>query len=191
MLFVSASIRFTISLDLNELKKGFIMSRVARYHADRTNQKLYFARLACQQAEQTEHIQQAQAYREAAVFHLHGAILAFLQELVRYYRLNDLQPTFKSIEEQMAVKGQVSPEVAVLQQLAKDGFIAELKRAYRMCQYAPEPTAPEPENETSSNLIIKVTQSPQAWLPDAKILREWHRELSHLIDGFRNEMVEF
>jgi hypothetical protein len=25
----------------------------------------------------------------------------------------------------------------------------------------------------------------------AKILREWHRELSHLIDGFRNEMVEF
>jgi hypothetical protein len=24
-----------------------------------------------------------------------------------------------------------------------------------------------------------------------KILREWHRELSHLIDGFRNEMVEF
>jgi hypothetical protein len=53
------------------------MSRVARYHADRTNQKFYFARLACQQAEQTDHVQQAQAYREAAVFHLHGAILAF------------------------------------------------------------------------------------------------------------------
>ena len=167
------------------------MSRVARYHADRTNQKLYFARLACQQAEQTDNIQQAHAHREAAVFHLHGAILAFLQELVRYYRLNDMQPTFKSIEEHMADKGQVSPEVAVLQQLAKDGFIAELKRAYRMCQYAPEPTSPEPESETSSNLIIKVTQSPQAWLPDSKILREWHRELSHLIDGFRNEMVEF
>lgn len=167
------------------------MSRVARYHADRTNQKLYFARLACQQAEQTEHVQQVQAYREAAVFHLHGAILAFLQELVRYYRLNELQPTFKSVEDAMAEKGQVSPEVAVLQQLAKDGFIAELKRAYRMCQYAPEPSAPEPENETSSNLIIKVTQSPQAWLPDVKILREWHRDLTQLIDGLRNEMVEF
>jgi len=83
------------------------MSRVARYHADRTNQKLYFARLACQQAEQTEHVQQVQAYREAAVFHLHGAILAFLQELVRYYRLNELQPTFKSVEDAMAEKGQV------------------------------------------------------------------------------------
>lgn len=177
--------------DLTEIKLGFMMSRVARYHADRTNQKLYFARLACQQAEQTEHLQQVQAYRETAVFHLHGALLAFLQELVRYYRLNDLQPTLKSIEVQMAEKGQLSPEVAVLQQLAKDGFIAELKRAYRMCQYAPEPTAPEPESETSSNLIIKVTQSPQAWLPDVKILREWHRDLTQLIDGFRNEMVEF
>lgn len=167
------------------------MSRVARYHADRTNQKLYFARLACQQAEESEHVQQAQAYREAAVFHLHGAILAFLQELVRYYRLNDFHPTLKSIEEHMADKGQVSPEVMVMQQLARDGFIAELKHAYRMCQYTPEPTAPTPEQETSSNLIIKVTQGPQSWLPDVKILREWHRELSQLIDGFRNEMVEF
>ena len=91
----------------------------------------------------------------------------------------------------MAVKGQVSPEIAVLKQLAQDGFIAELKRAYRLAQYAPEPSAPEPENETSSNLIIKVTQSPQAWLPDSKILREWHKELTELIEGFRNEMVEF
>lgn len=72
------------------------MSRVARFHADRTNQKLYFARLSCMQAEQTENVQQAQAQREAAVFHLHGAVLAFLQELVRYYRLNDLSPTLKS-----------------------------------------------------------------------------------------------
>ena len=167
------------------------MTRVARYHADRTNQKLYFARLACQQAEQTDHVQQAQAHRESAVFHLHGAVLAFLQELVRYYRLNDLSPTLKSIEEQMAAKGQISPEVTVMQQLSKDGFIAELKRAYRLCQYTPEPSVPEPEDETSSKLIIKVTQSPQAWLPDSKILREWHREFSHLIDGFRNEMVEF
>ena len=167
------------------------MSRVARFHADRTNQKLYFARLSCQQAEQTEHVQQAQAHREAAVFHLNGAVLAFLQELVRYYRLNDSNPTLKSIEELMAAKGQISPEVAILEQLSKSGFIAELKRAYRLCQYTPEPSAPEPEQETSSNLIIKVTQSPQAWLPDTKILREWHRNLTQLIDGFRNEMVEF
>ena len=167
------------------------MTRVARFHADRTNQKLYFARLACAQAQQSDHVQQAQAQREAAVFHLHGAVQAFLQELVRYYRLQDLYPTLHSIQEKMADKGQVSPEVTILQKLYQDGFLAELKRAYRLCQYAPEPSAPEPESETSSQLIIKVTQSPQAWLPDCEILREWHRELTDLIDGFRNEMVEF
>lgn len=169
------------------------MSRVARYHADRTNQKLYFARLACVQAETViEHVQQAQAHREAAVFHLQGAVLAFLQELVRYYRLHDTQPTLASIEQKMAEKGQVSPEIAVLQKLSVDGFVAELNRAYRMCQYSPEPVPPEAEQEdTSSQLIIKVTQGPQSWLPDTEILRDWHQQLTQLIGGFRDEMVEF
>lgn len=88
---------------------------------------VFFARLACQQAEQSEHVQQVQAFRESAVFHLHGAVLAFLQELV-YYRLNDTAPTLKSIEELMAVKGQISPEVAVMQQLAKSGFVQILEQ---------------------------------------------------------------
>ncbi|AOA59402.1 DUF6586 family protein [Acinetobacter larvae] len=167
------------------------MSRVARYHADRTNQKLYFARLACQQAETLEHKQQAQANQEAAVFHLQGALQAFLQELVRYYRLQDSAPSLKSIESQLQAKGQVSPEITILQRLAQQGFIAELQHAHRMCMYAPEPSAPQPEQETSSHLIIKVTQSAQAWLPDTKIIRDWHQALSQLIDGFRNEMVEF
>lgn len=87
------------------------MSRVARFHADRTNQKLYFARLSCQHVEQTEHVQQAQAHREAAVFHLQGALLAFLQELVRYYRLNDPTPTLKSIETLMAERGRFLPKL--------------------------------------------------------------------------------
>lgn len=167
------------------------MSRVARYHADRTNQKLYFVRLACQQAEKTDNVQQAQGERESAVFHLQGALLAFLQELARYYRLDDPRPTLKTIREKMALREQVSPEVNILEQLSQHGFLAELKRAYASCQYAPEPPAPTPEDEASSLLIIKVTQSPQAWLPDVQILREWHRELLQLIEGFRDEMVEF
>ncbi len=71
-----------------------------------------FARLSCQQAEQIDHVQQAQAYREAAVFHLHLArCLRSLQELVRYYRLNDFTPNLKfHSEEHMAAKGQVLPE---------------------------------------------------------------------------------
>ena len=93
---------------------------------------------------------------------------SFLQELVRYYRLNDLQPTFKSIEEHMADQGTGVARSFVLQQLAKDGFIAELKRAYRLCQYAPEPTAPEPENETSSNLLLRLLKVPKHGYPMRK-----------------------
>jgi len=168
------------------------MSRVARYHADRTNQKLYFARLSTSQADKAENSQIAQASREAAVFHLHGAVLAFLQELVRYYKLTDRHPTFASVKEKMALRGQVSPEIAIMEQLAKSGFIAELNRAFASCTYAPEPPEPTFDDEqSSSNLIIKVMHNPLAWLPDIQILREWHHELVSLIDGFRNEMVEF
>lgn len=167
------------------------MSRVARYHADRTNQKLYFARLSVLQANKAENPQIAQASREAAVFQLHGAVLAFLQELVRYYKLTDRHPTFASIKEKMAQRGQVSPEITILEQLTHSGFLAELNRAFAACEYAPEPPEPVFDDHASSNLIIKVTHSPLAWLPDTQILKEWHQELVNLIDGFRNEMVEF
>ncbi len=168
------------------------MSRVARYHADRTNQKLYFARLSALQADKAENQQIAQASCEAAVFHLHGAVLAFLQELVRYYKLNDRHPTLHSVKENMASRGQVSPEITILEQLSRSGFIAELNRAFASCTYAPEPPEPVFDDEhSSSNLIIKVTHSPLAWLPDVQILREWHHELVELIERFRNEMVEF
>lgn len=168
------------------------MSRVARYHADRTNQKLYFARLGYLQAEALcDNLQQAQAYKEAVVFHLQGAVFAFLQELVRYYRLTDIQPTLQSVEQKMAEKGQVSPEISILKQLSINGFLAELNHAYRMCQYSPEPNRPQAEEDTSSRLIIKVTQGPQSWLPDTTILIDWCQQLMHLINGFRDEMVEF
>ena len=167
------------------------MSRVARYHADRTNQKLYFTRLAYQQAEKSESMQHAQGAREAAVFHLQGALLAFLQELARYYKLEDIKPTLSSIEEKMALRGQVSPEIMMLQQHAQNGFLASLNRVFLACQYAPEPPAAVAEEEASSLLILKVTQGAQSWLPDVVLLKEWHRELTQLIEGFRNEMVEF
>ena len=166
------------------------MSRVARYHADRTNQKLYFARLAISQAEQSEH-QEKQACQESAVNHLYQSIFAFLQELVRYYNLSDTQPTLLSITQKMAQKGQVSPEILVLEPLFKSGFLAELCTAYHHCLYAPVPHVPEYEGEVSSQLIIKVTQTPQVWLPDTATLREWHQKVVALFEGFRNEMIEF
>lgn len=166
------------------------MSRVARYHSDRTNQKLYFARLSLSAAEQTSH-QEKQCYQESTVSHLYQAVFAFLQELSRYYQLNDLEPTLESLKLKLEQKGQVSPEILVLEALWKTGFLAELKMAYYHCIYTPSPLIPQYEDETASHLIIKVTQTPQAWLPDTAILREWYQEIMTLLEGFRAEMIEF
>lgn len=169
------------------------MSRVARFHADRTNQKLYFARLACQQAEGETNVQAAQGAREAAVFHLYGVVQAYLQELGRYYRLNDLmRPLPITLEAALAQRGQKSPELVLLQQaLAQGGVLSGLEQAWQACQYAPEPAAPAPEEESSSQLILKATQSPLAWLPEVTLLREWRQHLQQLIEQGREGMVEF
>lgn len=168
------------------------MSRVARFHADRTNQKLYFVRLACQQAEQQVQPQPQQGAREAAVFHLFGAVQAYLQELGRYYRIHDLpRPTWSTLEAALAQRGQKSPELLLLQEALQHGSLRGLELAWQACQYAPEPAAPEPESAEASQLILKVTQSPLAWLPDVPMLREWRQALQELIEQGRAGMVEF
>lgn len=68
-------------------------TRVARYHADRTNQKLYFVRLCCQQVEHADNEQIKICHIESAILHLYGGYLAFLQEIARYYHLNQTEPT--------------------------------------------------------------------------------------------------
>ncbi len=168
------------------------MSRVARFHADRTNQKLYFARLSCQQAEREDNVQAAQGAREAAVFHLYGAMQAYLQELGRHYRVTALtQPTRHTLAEALAQRGQKSPELVLLEQALGAGGLRGLERAWQACQYAPEPATPEPEAEAASQLIVKVTQSPLAWLPETALLREWWQALSRLIEQGREGLVEF
>ncbi|MDO4223606.1 MAG: hypothetical protein Q4D05_06235 [Acinetobacter sp.] len=167
------------------------MSRSIRFYADRTNQQLYFARLACQQAEQMQHenVQKAQAHREQAVFHLYGAFHAFLRELVRFYRLQDLSPTLQSIAQALAKQGQISPEINQLQALAEQGLLKQLNQAFHACLYTPD--APQAQPEQESALIIKAMQNEQTWLPDVEQLREWHGQWVELYDRFRAEMVEF
>lgn len=167
------------------------MSRVARYQADRTNQKLYFARLACQHSEAAESVQQSQAGREEAVFHLQGAVLAFFQELNRYYRADVTRPTLESLKAALAQRSQVSPELMVMERLQETGFLKELAQAFSACQYAPKPADPEPESEASHSLIVRAEVSPLYWLPETSQLRVWHKSLQQLIEEFRESMVEF
>lgn len=170
-------------------------TRVAKYQADRTNQKLYFCRLSCQAAGSTNDKQLYQAHCETAIFHLHGSLLAFIQELGHFYSLNMTAPTLLDIEQALSERTQVSPEIQRLQQLQQQGFVANIERAYQRCLYAvPPDTLIEDRSSSDINapdLIVNVVTLSNQWLPDEATIREWRQQLLELIEQLRAGMVEF
>ena len=169
-------------------------TRVAKYQADRTNQKLYFCRLSCQAAGSTDDKQLYQAHCETAIFHLYGAFLAFTQELGYFYSLNMSAPTLSDIEQALSERTQVSPEIQRLQQLQQQGFLANIERAYQRCLYAVPPDTlvdQTPSNTASPDLIVNVVTLSNQWLPDETTIREWRQQFLELIEQLRAGMVEF
>ncbi|PTQ90436.1 DUF6586 family protein [Agitococcus lubricus] len=166
--------------------------RVARYGAGRTNQKFYFAKMAMQQLELAADEANKQAYYETAVFHLHGAFLACLQELSRFYKLSPQLATTEAIRLALDAKGQISPEISQLQAVETEGWLAELQQAFADCQLAPDPVEVQPEAELADSLILKVADasSSSAIIPSVQ-LQGWYKALHALINDFRREMVEF
>lgn len=171
-------------------------TRVAKYQADRTNQKLYFCRLACKEAGSTTDKQIYQAHCETAIFHLYGAFLAFTQELGHFYSVSLTAPTLLDIERALSERTQVSPEVQRLQQLQQQGFIANIERAYQRSLHAVPPDTvideqTEADIDKPSDLIVNVVTLSNQWLPDEATIREWRLQLLELIDQLRSGMVEF
>lgn len=168
-------------------------TRVAQYQADRTNQKLYFCRLACKAAEEASNKQLYQGQCETAIFHLQGALLAFLQELSHYYGLAIAEPTVASIKATLAQSTQVSPELQRLEQLLDSGFLAEVMRAYSRCQYAPKTDTPEvtAAGQGGGDLIVNVVTLSNQWLPDDATIREWRQQFLTLIEQLRAGMAEY
>ena len=168
--------------------------RVAKYQADRTNQKLYFCRLACQAAGSSSDKQLYQAHCETAIFHLYGTFLAFMQELAQFYSLDMKRPTLESIEQALSERTQVSPEIQRLQQLKQQGFLANIERAYQRCLYAVPPDTivdQTPSDVASPDLIVNVVTLSNQWLPDEATIREWRQQFLELIEQLRAGMVEF
>ncbi|WP_367109702.1 DUF6586 family protein [uncultured Psychrobacter sp.] len=172
-------------------------SRVAKYQADRTNQKLYFCRLSCQAAGSSIDKQLYQAHCETAIFHLYGTFLAFMQELAQFYSLDMKAPTLADIEQALSARTQVSPEVQRLQQLQQQGFLANIERAYQRCLYAVLPDQLSASESTDhiedkpKDLIVNVVTLSNQWLPDESTIREWRQQFLELIEQLRAGMVEF
>lgn len=171
-------------------------TRVAKYQADRTNQKLYFCRLSCQAAGNTTDKQLYQAHCETAIFHLYGTFLAFIQELGHFYGLTMTAPTLHDIEQALSERTQVSPEVQRLKQVQQQGFLASIEHAYQRCLYAVPPDTVVEEKAghnaaQSADLIVNVVTLSNQWLPDETTIREWRQQLLEMIEQLRAGMVEF
>lgn len=171
-------------------------TRVARYQADRTNQKFYFVRVYCQLAEDTPAGQIQDAHIESALMHLYSGYVAFLQEISRYYQLNLNQPTLQLIETSLQQRTQVSPEVLRLQQLLKHDFLAEIERAWEQVLYKPIPVEIDKAVEEADDNrlpIIDVMANTVANQQNIStdIIRQWRNELIEVIDSLRESMLEF
>ena len=164
--------------------------RVARYQADRTNQKFYFCRIACKQAGDTADKQLYQAYCETAIFHLQGALWAFLQELAHFYNLYTSQPTVAYIETALEKKTLISPELRRIKISLESGVLANVAKAYQRCQYAPAPDTKGLET-SNQDLIVNVVTLSNQWLPDEQTIREWRTEFMTLVEEMRGGMVEY
>lgn len=172
-------------------------NRVARYQADRTNQKFYFSRIYCQLAEETPQAQLQTAHVESAILHLYGGYLAFLQEISHYYHVNLAEPSLTNIEKALAERTQISPEIVRLKKLLQVDFLADIEQAVKQVNFKPVPKEKTENNEkvvlngklpvvdvmakaTTDGLVISVD-----------MVRQWRGQLLEVVESLREGMVEF
>ena len=167
-------------------------NRVARYQADRTNQKFYFCRIYCQLAEKIPIGQLQDAHIESAMMHLYGGYVAFLQEVARYYNLTMPNPSLLSISQALDAKTQISPEVLRLSQLLQTDFLADIETAWQQILYKPVPQAIENSTNHHQKLpIIDIMAAPQGLGVSVDMIRQWRLDLVEIIDSLREGMIEF
>lgn len=164
---------------------------MAQERYTRTNQKLYFAGLAIKalrEAEQSAVLDaagRAQAEREAALFHLHGALLGLLQEIAGFYRLPGADAP--AVESLLGIAADC-PELAELRQLAArgDSWLSALREAHAAL-FVP-PLAPRKPAENDG--LIVTSAAPSTLPVDAGMLTLWQSELKALALRFREAMVD-
>lgn len=179
------------------------MSKDRNIYPARTNQKLYFARLqlglmqdALADSTAFDSEPRAMSCREAAIWHLHAGLGAFMQELSRFYKVTPAVSSPAALAVAMAQRQQVSPEAEILQQLSEqtDSWLSQLNRLYQATLLPVELPDLATEAESPARIgIAVVNTSVDAPLsePDVAALTSIHRALTQAIRDFRAELVEF
>lgn len=165
----------------------------------RTNQKIYFTGLALEACRKAEAARSAnalaliQAEREAAIFHLYGALLGLCHEIAGYYRM----PRADVLQVELLLDPRVletapSPELSELIELAAqpDSWLAQLMTCYQGL-YRP-PSEPR-ESKPDPRLVLIEAVSLQEDEPVLSLeqIEAWRQSLKQLVMRFRETLVEW
>lgn len=165
----------------------------------RTNQKLFFAGLALESMAKAEQSQAmnaqglVQAEREAAQFHLYGALLGLCHEIAGFYRLPQAGAArAEQLLDAEVLAGMAIPELAELIELAdnRQTWLAQMLTAYADL-FRPPVAKKTAKNDVTQPLIqaINLDEPEQPALSRAE-LEEWRSNLKDLARRFRDALSE-
>ncbi len=164
----------------------------------RTNQKIFFAGLALESLRKAEtgEVLNAQALmqseREAALFHLYGALLGLCHEVAGYYRLQQASVSrIELILNPTVLQASPTPELAELMEISSnsDSWLARLLAAYGALFQPPQP--PHVTKVDPSLPLVDVVRLEDAApaLGHAE-LEGWRQQLKQLVLRYRESLSE-
>lgn len=165
----------------------------------RTNQKIFYAGLALEALAKAEEsramnaLALVQAEREAAVFHLYGALLGLCHEISGFYRL----PQANASRVEQVLTGEVLeaiaiPEMAELVELAQQPqtWLAQLVIAHADL-YQPPRAPKKVKGDVTQPLIVAVNLDEDLAPPlNREELESWRQQLKGLAIRFRDGLNE-
>lgn len=165
----------------------------------RTNQKLFFAGLALESMAKAEQSQAmnaqglVQAEREAAQFHLYGALLGLCHEIAGFYRLPQAGAArAEQLLDAEVLAGMAIPELAELIELAdnRQTWLAQMLTAYADL-FQPPVAKKTAKTDVTQPLIqaINLDEPEQPALSRAE-LEQWRSNLKDLARRFRDALSE-
>jgi len=164
----------------------------------RTNQKLFYAGLALESWARAEEGQAMnalaliQAEREAALFHLYGALLGLCHEIAGYYRLPDsAAPRAEHYLRAEILAAAPSQELGELVELAQSegSWLAQLLKAYTELHRPPqEGRSAKADPALISAVSLDVVDEPPL---SRQTLEDWRQALKSLARRFRETLSEW
>lgn len=165
----------------------------------RTNQKIFYAGLAleswrkAQEGQAMNALALVQAEREAALFHLYGALLGLCHEIAGYYRLAESNaPRVEQLLNKTVLDTAPSPELAELVELAQnpETWLAQLLVAYAEL-FQPPRVAKKAKVDPGTPLIEAVSLDQQEPPLARETLEAWRQQLAALARRFRETLSEW